>query len=431
MEHIRNYKTLRKYPVLTLFLGFGLLFFSGCSSKKQASKNLAPLYNKDLRPITINLFVYQVSEDSARLYYKLPKSDLLFSMTSVRKNFEARVNQVALLKQSLNSTPLDTLKWVDTISEEPLAALNFESYKTFKLPKEKQFYIELQSTDINRVKTNNAIIEVNLVHEFNPHKFKLVNASKGTMQYNHIIEGSDLFILESLMFAGKSVDAYYYNDQFEFPLPPGVNVATKPFPFLPYNYQSLDFAENGTLLVDLKELGFLSTANKPGEVPQFTLLKLREHYPYVPTAKEMVNAVRYLTNNSEYDKLTQSQDAKKAMDEFWLIAGGNISKAKKLIKIYYNRVEDANRYFVSHTEGWKTDRGLIYLIFGPPDLVQKKEDAEIWLYGEADNFTSYSYTFARVKNPFSNNDFRLMRDPAYKSVWFLMVDNWRKGRIKD
>ena len=39
-------------------------------------------------------------------------------------------------------------------------------------------------------------------------------------------------------------------------------------------------------------------------------------------------------------------------------------KAKSLIAIYYNRIQNANLHFTTFKEGWKTDRGMIYVVFG-------------------------------------------------------------------
>jgi GWxTD domain-containing protein len=421
-----------KITVIRNILLFGcLIFFASCGANKKVSKNLSYLYNKQFRPINASLFLYQFSEDSARLYYKVPKVDLLFSMNPTNKKFESRLSFFMNTKLSYSGEALDTLQWVDKISEEPFNVRALEGFKSIKLGDEKQFIIELQVTDLNRVKTVTHYLEVDLRHEYNPHRFKIVNATKGELLYEPYISNSDLYVVESKLFAGKSVDGYYYNNEFDLPLPPGVLTQNRHFNFLPYSFQSLDFAENGTLILDFEDQGFISTAKQPGDLPEFTVFKFREHYPYVPTASEMVNAVRYLTNNAEYDKLKNNPDSKKAMDEFWLISGGNVTKAKRLIKIYYNRVQDANLYFAAQTEGWKTDRGLIYLVFGAPDMVQRKQNTEVWTYGESDNLSSYNFTFVRVFNPFTQKDFRLVRDPAYKSVWFLMVDNWRKGRIKE
>ena len=59
---------------------------------------------------------------------------------------------------------------------------------------------------------------------------------------------------------------------------------------------------------------------------------------------------------------------------------GNIDKARELIRIYYTRILYSNYYFTSYKEGWRTERGMIYTIYGPPDKVYKTSDGESWGY---------------------------------------------------
>ncbi|HEX9615291.1 MAG TPA: GWxTD domain-containing protein, partial [Bacteroidota bacterium] len=55
---------------------------------------------------------------------------------------------------------------------------------------------------------------------------------------------------------------------------------------------------------------------------------------------------------------------------------------------YYHRVEYANKNFGHYMDGWKTDRGMIYIRFGSPDNVERHpfdmntKPYEIWYYYE-------------------------------------------------
>ena len=80
-------------------------------------------------------------------------------------------------------------------------------------------------------------------------------------------------------------------------------------------------------------------------------------------------------------------------------------------------------------EGWKSDRGIIYIIFGVPNVVYKHKNYENWIYGEENNMMSLSFVFHKVDNPITDNDFVLSRSPVFKNNWFRAVDSWRSGRI--
>jgi GWxTD domain-containing protein len=53
---------------------------------------------------------------------------------------------------------------------------------------------------------------------------------------------------------------------------------------------------------------------------------------------------------------------------------------------YYDRVFYANEHFKEEKEGWKTDRGRAYILYGAPELQSsyQKEDKfyEVWTYNK-------------------------------------------------
>jgi hypothetical protein len=80
-------------------------------------------------------------------------------------------------------------------------------------------------------------------------------------------------------------------------------------------------------------------------------------------------------------------------------------------------------------EGWKTDRGMIYLIFGAPQDVYKTAVSETWIYGIQGTPNSVTFNFKKMDNKFSENDFFLTRSAYYKDPWYIAVGAWRDGRI--
>ena len=123
------------------------------------------------------------------------------------------------------------------------------------------------------------------------------------------------------------------------------------------------------------------------------------------------------------------ENKKDAIDNSWLKITGNPDRGKSIIKKYYSRVQSANKHFASYIDGWKTDRGMIYIVYGPPDVVYRGSAMESWTYGEEGNLISLNFTFLKTPNPISDNDFVLDRSPIYKNSWYLAVDAWRQGII--
>ena len=143
----------------------------------------------------------------------------------------------------------------------------------------------------------------------------------------------------------------------------------------------------------------------------------------------MVAPLRILNSKNEFKKISEAEDKKVAIDRFWLKIAGDRRRAKDLIAKFYGRVQDANSYFTSHVDGWKTDRGLVYLVYGPPNTLYKNSQSEIWIYGEEGHVSSLNLSFLKMRNPFTDNDYKLDRSPIYKNSWYQAVDSWRQGRI--
>ena len=159
-----------------------------------------------------------------------------------------------------------------------------------------------------------------------------------------------------------------------------------------------------------------------------TLFSFSSHYPSLKSVNQMVKPTRYICSRSEYNKLVNSELLKSAIDYFWRDKTGSSDRAREIIKKYYNRVVTANEHFTSYVEGWKSDRGMISIIYGPPSIVSKLNDREIWIYGDEKNVNSLSFVFNKMENPFTENDYKLQRSPMYKSSWYRAVDSWRSGR---
>ncbi|MBA7483939.1 hypothetical protein ES707_19456 [subsurface metagenome] len=53
---------------------------------------------------------------------------------------------------------------------------------------------------------------------------------------------------------------------------------------------------------------------------------------------------------------------------------------------YYGRVAYANTYFRSMQPGWETDMGMVYVIYGPPDEIDRhpfdvnQKPYQVWFY---------------------------------------------------
>lgn len=147
------------------------------------------------------------------------------------------------------------------------------------------------------------------------------------------------------------------------------------------------------------------------------------------TAESLIDPLRYISTSEEMENLTENEDAKKALDRYWIKITRSQERAKEVIRNYYQQVTNANLLFTSYKEGWKTGQGMVYLLFGPPDLVTTSANQEQWIYNsQNDLMENMTFNFVKVRNIFTTQHYNLLRDEDYRRFWYRNIDLWRKGR---
>lgn len=87
---------------------------------------------------------------------------------------------------------------------------------------------------------------------------------------------------------------------------------------------------------------------------------LNEDVRYIITDEEMA-AFKQLSNDEERDNF---------IEQFWLRRDPTPDTIENEYKEeHYRRIAYANEHFAAGKQGWRTDRGRIYVVFGPPDQI--------------------------------------------------------------
>lgn len=160
-----------------------------------------------------------------------------------------------------------------------------------------------------------------------------------------------------------------------------------------------------------------------------------ENFPSLETARELARPLYYLMDKGEYEELMSIEDdeeLKKAIDTFWLSNVQNSVTARNVIQLYYERVENANKQFSNFKEGWKTDPGMIYILFGEPWYSDRYGPRLEWSYAYDRSDPEKNFTFRRTKVrskyfPFYN--YLLQRDSFYQNIQFNQIQRWLRGSI--
>ncbi len=110
-----------------------------------------------------------------------------------------------------------------------------------------------------------------------------------------------------------------------------------------------------------------------------------------PDHEDFINKVRYIISNKEKRLFLElpDEDKDEFIREFWEKRDPDPTTEENEFRMeYYNRIERANDIFISEGRpGWLTDRGRIYILFGPPmDRITYPQSysgrcQETWYYG--------------------------------------------------
>ncbi|MBI5058456.1 GWxTD domain-containing protein [candidate division KSB1 bacterium] len=115
-----------------------------------------------------------------------------------------------------------------------------------------------------------------------------------------------------------------------------------------------------------------------------------------------IRQLKYIASTSENKQLRQAvfPDRERLFREFWLRRDPTSgTDENELMDEYYHRVEVANEKFATHREGWDTDRGRVYILYGEPTDIERhpfdsgSRPYEIWYYSSiARMFVFVDYT---------------------------------------
>ncbi|HEX6891331.1 MAG TPA: GWxTD domain-containing protein [Chryseolinea sp.] len=155
--------------------------------------------------------------------------------------------------------------------------------------------------------------------------------------------------------------------------------------------------------------------------------RVQDDYPRLARVESLADPLIYICTKQEFEKIKAAKGDKKAFDRVILSVTGNTERAKNLMRNYFKRVEWANAYFTSYKEGWKTDRGMIYILFGLPEEVYKFSDREVWNYKSAS--LKATFNFVKSSTLFDPDNYVLIREKKFQETWYEKVDLWRNARF--
>lgn len=131
---------------------------------------------------------------------------------------------------------------------------------------------------------------------------------------------------------------------------------------------------SGLRSVEIKKPFFIRWANMPATISDIELA---------------IKQLKYIADKKEFDELKNADSDEKLpeFEQFWKNHDPTPgTDANEGMDEFYRRVQYTNQNFSVFRDGWKTDMGMIYIIFGPPNDIERhpfdleSKPHEIWYY---------------------------------------------------
>lgn len=417
---------MKRYIAYTLVLA---LIAVACSSPKKAQNTNQPTtYKKDANSIHPQFVVFNTSDSTSELHFKVASKEVLYTRPD-GINFTSNV----LIAYRMYSGP-DSKTIIDSGSvrivdhNNALEDRSLIGKMQIKAYAPHSYYLRIRVADLNRNTEVTAVTTIEKDNDLNRQNFMVKAGSTDAPIFRSYVKTGEEISISYKKKMAVSLYVRYYNREFPLAAPPFSMAESKPFQYRADSTFVLPMTADGVARFTATKKGFyhiqLDTTRRDG----LTLFNFTDAFPDIRRADDMILPLRFITSKQEYEDLQNNANKKAGIDKFWMDCTGNQDRAREMIRKYYNRVQDGNLYFTSYLEGWKTDRGMIYLIYGAPNVIYRTANSETWTYGEEGNINSLNFSFSKVNNPFTDNDFALERSAAYKQPWYMAVDIWRQGR---
>jgi GWxTD domain-containing protein len=359
----------------------------------------------------IRIFGSFLSKDSLEAYSFLAKYSCSYGFIfdySLKEKAEMRV---AAINEASISSENNLINFYIDIPKPKSDLLSF----TLK--------IDLLERSTNKKLQNE--LAIRLVSSRTSDVFGLFSVKKGSFLLNNFIDFKDSIIIKSLDEREQKFTIVRYVHEFDPALSP-LAVGQKPAPKPLFVDSLYEISANKPFILGKEGMYYFikDTTDRTG----ISILGVDDRYPKYTKPAQLSKPLVYMTTTQEYQNLAVNQDPKRALDQFWLgLFKGNQLAAKKNIRNLYNKVEEANSLFSTYKEGWKTDKGMVFIVMGLPDNVRYLKDKEVWVYTKNNKFSEINFTFTKRSNQFIEDHFELSRFSEFQPIWFPAVEALRTG----
>jgi len=412
-------KLMKNTWKISLILVLGLFIFNCRGPLRLNEFDLAEGYQVNGLQYELNSSFFSLNDSITELSVVIKPSDLLFAKTKT-DNYIARYTIGYKVFEGYNEKlPIDTARIHYSLKQENVQNQKLHKIKMFA-PLGKNYIVKIFITDENRNFTASTIKTLRKKNTNDRSYFKI--QSLNSIKINPTTFQEDSFKLICSNPSIKKLKVKIFSS----------NLISAPKPYeVNYSYQfaqipdsTFDIKITSNLTFPHLKNGYYHFITDTISNTGFSVFSVNESHPKLNSLNQAIGAMGYLLGKSEYAELIRSETPKKSFEQEWLRLAGNRQRARNLIKDYYREVTIANKLFTCHQPGWTTDRGMIYIIYGPPRIVYRYDNSEVWIYGEENNLLSEQFDFKKIETNISDNIFVLKRNINFKINYNRMVNAW-------
>lgn len=400
----------------------------GTYNKSRKPTDFSSNYRKDKTGFSVKYLIFNHQDQASRVYFMVNSQELLHTRASSGDQFYYHLEfRYRLYSDAQKKVIADSSRVVIHKKSDPYKNMEIRGYFDIQSNSGKSYILEITAEDIYRNIAFTQYLNLDRTGKGEVNNFLVLK--HGRIAFDPYVYVGDTIQLRS-RYRDKNYFIRHLYKNF-LPAPP-------PFTYIEetnYGFEMdslFQTSSNDTLIeLILKHPGIYFIRQDTSTLDGFSVLCFdRENFPKITNQQKLSPPLRYITSKREYMDL-DVKDPKMPFEQFWLnITGNNYDRSRILIREYYQRVNVCNELFTSYMEGWKTDRGMIYIVFGVPDAVYRSVDGENWIYGADNSVLSVTFAFSKINNPLTGNDYILNRSNVYRSMYYKAVDYWRQGKIE-
>lgn len=414
----------------------GMALVHSCKTSEATSSEapavyLAALYNPSRLSLHPDYSVFHESEEFSILYIRAYPAELKFSQANEEAELRALLSisykLIRVDAPGFDGEVVDSATVIYKLGASDQNRPAFFASLTIPVTSGKRYLLKLEAKDVNRGSIGLEYVYVDKSNVFNAQNFKVISLFSGYPKFLRFFRPRERFNVRYRNPMQDSIYVDYFSLSSELPRPPITASADYTLNYTPDTSFVFPMLDTANYNLEMKGMYFVRI--DPKKEQGLTLFNFGGAFPEVKSPEELMEPLFYLATLAEYRDLRREPNRKLAVDNFWLKYGNSVEKSRELIRIYYNRVVYSNLYFTANKEGWKTDQGMIFILFGPPSRIQMTGTGERWYYFAKRRSNPIEFRFDRKPDAFANQNLEWVKTTDSQMFWNEAVRSWRNGKV--